>query len=204
MTVYLITNLLNGKQYIGQTISCYKARWQNHCKKGNALHSAIKKYGRKSFRVQVLDTAYTLDELNAKELFWVNEMNCYAPKGYNIAIPGNNRRVAESTKKLMSEKCSGVNNHNYGKKASQETLARLSASLKGKNLGRKLPPISEETRRKKSQSSKKCKVICLNNGVTYESITVAAKTLECNLDAICKVLSGKYKHTRGFRFKRAD
>ena len=53
--IYKITNLVNGKSYVGQTIRTIEERWKQHIKdsKGNKddfyLHRAIRKYGKENF-----------------------------------------------------------------------------------------------------------------------------------------------------------
>lgn len=60
--IYKITNRLNGKSYIGQTIQNVKNRFYQHCaNKCNkavlnmSIHKAIKKYGKSNFTVQVIE-----------------------------------------------------------------------------------------------------------------------------------------------------
>jgi group I intron endonuclease len=57
MIIYKITNKVNGKVYIGQTIRSLNTRFKEHCKKPRciALHSAINEYGRNSFEVSILE-----------------------------------------------------------------------------------------------------------------------------------------------------
>lgn len=50
MRVYLITNTISGKQYIGQTTQTLASRWAQHLRDTRKSHlplfSAIKKYGK--------------------------------------------------------------------------------------------------------------------------------------------------------------
>ena len=54
---------------------------------------------------------------------------------------------------------------------------------------------------KKSKQSKKIK--CLNNGEIYESQNAAARALGLDVSAISKIIRGKLKATKGFRFELA-
>jgi len=51
----------------------------------------------------------------------------------------------------------------------------------------------------KSKTHKK-EIICTTNGITYPSVTEAAKQLNVNPSNICAVLKGKRNHTKGYRF----
>lgn len=94
MVVYLIKNRINRKIYVGQSVKVLGVRWSQHvstAKKAtrtNLIAQAIRKYGRDSFSIEVLDTASNLDELNIKEWFFANMLNSYAPNGYNLAECG--------------------------------------------------------------------------------------------------------------------
>jgi predicted GIY-YIG superfamily endonuclease len=111
MVIYKITNKLNGKVYIGQTTQPLKRRWRNHCEtKKGAMDSAIAKYGKENFDIEIIDIAETLEELNEKEKYWIKEYDSLAPKGYNLTYGGNNgkrhpdvgKRISESLKGHMS------------------------------------------------------------------------------------------------------
>jgi hypothetical protein len=58
--IYLVTNLLNGKGYFGQTRSTLDHRWTQHLVGArttrSALHCAIRKYGGANFRIELLET----------------------------------------------------------------------------------------------------------------------------------------------------
>ena len=114
MVIYKITNLLNGKVYIGQTIQEVSQRWKRHCK-GNdktAIAEAIKKYSKDNFKFEVIDTAETLEDLNKKEESWILKENSISPNGYNLNSGGLNRIPTEETKKILKEKAL---ERNFGK-----------------------------------------------------------------------------------------
>lgn len=88
MIVYKITNIINGKMYIGQTINSLEDRWLRH--RNDALSNrldthfarAIRKYGVDNFKVEIIDTAQSQDELTDKERYWIKYYNSIQ-KGYN-------------------------------------------------------------------------------------------------------------------------
>ena len=93
--IYKITNQVNGKVYIGQSINI-KQRWKNHKKdafweKGEDYHyplyKAMRKYGLANFSFEVLEEC-NREQLNEKEIFYISQYNAYG-KGYNQNAGGN-------------------------------------------------------------------------------------------------------------------
>lgn len=77
--IYKITNLENGKVYIGQTKQAFKERWRTHLKRGvkaepgtsNKLYNAMWEEGAENFTFEVLAECDT-DELNGKEKEYIS------------------------------------------------------------------------------------------------------------------------------------
>lgn len=90
MIVYLITNKVNGKRYVGQTVRSLEERWKDHCrvKDDNYFHRAIHKYGVENFSLEIIDTADSGEELDEKEIFWIQKLNTLFPHGYNLKEGG--------------------------------------------------------------------------------------------------------------------
>lgn len=93
--VYKITNQINGKCYIGQSINIQQ-RWKDercgafNSNDGeyNSLKSrAFRKYGLSNFTFEILEEC-EVDELNQLEALYANLYNSYAPNGYNVSICG--------------------------------------------------------------------------------------------------------------------
>jgi len=88
MWIYKITNIQNNKVYIGQTIRPVEQRFHRHI--NDALNNildthfarAIRKYGKESFIIEVVDTASSQEELNQKEQYWIRFYDS-VNKGYN-------------------------------------------------------------------------------------------------------------------------
>lgn len=81
MFIYKITNHVNGKVYIGQSVRPVEERWNRH--KIDAISGrldthfarAIRKYGVDNFSIEVIDTAKTQAELTLKEHYWIGYYN---------------------------------------------------------------------------------------------------------------------------------
>jgi len=91
--IYCITNSVSGKQYVGQTVRSVKMRWQIHLQQAKAdspcfLHQAIRKHGAEVFKVKQVDSAETLEELNEKEVHYIEKLKTLAPDGYNLTVGG--------------------------------------------------------------------------------------------------------------------
>lgn len=93
MIIYKITNKIDGKIYIGQTCRTFEERMKEHYSHANVyVDRAIRKYGKENFDCVVIDTAETMDELNEKEIYWIDYFNSMNPNGYNLCIGGNNTK----------------------------------------------------------------------------------------------------------------
>ena len=82
--IYKIENLINHKCYVGQSIHIER-RWKEHCQPStkSIISSAIKKYGKENFSFQILEEC-SEQELDEKEIFYIETFNCIVPNGYNI------------------------------------------------------------------------------------------------------------------------
>lgn len=159
-SVYLITNTITEKWYVGKTGNTVWDRWTDH--KSNArrgvntyLYRSIRKHGEENFRVQTVATIDSEDEANNLERLWILLLKSYDENfGYNLTFGGDGVRVTEATRAKLSRS-------HTGKKLSEETRARLSASLKGRKLSPehvqkisdrcKGVPLSEEHKKKLSE-----------------------------------------------------
>ena len=123
-TIYKITNILNGKSYIGLTTQPVLKRFRAHCwgKGGRSeimpIRMAIKKYGKHNFALEEIYTAFTLDELNKAEKHFIQELNTLSPSGYNLCSGGEGSagntkdikaKIAKSIKIKMAKKVVALN-----------------------------------------------------------------------------------------------
>lgn len=136
--IYRITNIINGKSYIGKTGMNFGDRWDCHRAQLNGgyhdnphLQHAWNKYGSESFEFCVVEVVTDIAQLNDLERKYISQ---YKNDGmsYNILDGGDGgfllgTHLSEETKRKIGEK----NRINMtGKKASEETKAKMSASQK--------------------------------------------------------------------------
>jgi group I intron endonuclease len=173
MIVYKITNKINGKIYIGQTIKTLQRRWAVHksCKRTSPLTSAFKKYGIENFTIEVIANCLDVSFLDKLETYLIAAHNSVYPSGYNLLANGNasNQR--------------GKTPWNKGKKPTAKALRNQSLSHIGQTAWNKKA------------------VICNETGQVFESLKQAAIVMKLQSSKICLVLKGIRRHTRGYTFK---
>jgi hypothetical protein len=161
MVIYLTTNLTNGKKYIGLDMN----NDDNYFGSGVHIKMAIKKYGKKNFTKQILETCNSREELLLCEKKWIKDLNAVESKEfYNVHEGG----IGGDTTQYMSHseiiewkqniskgkigKTKGIPLSEENKKGISEGLKRYyenggTAPLQGKIR-------DEETKRKISESNK--------------------------------------------------
>lgn len=89
--VYLIENLINNKIYIGQTTQSMEKRFGQHFAHQRSIISrSMRKYGKKNFIILELAKAKTIEELNHKEIEYIDFYCSLVPNGYNVLRGGLN------------------------------------------------------------------------------------------------------------------
>lgn len=119
--IYLTTNLINGKRYIGQH---YGEVDDSYLGSGRILKSAIKKLGRENFKKEILEICADYNSMNNAEKKWIAYYNAVKDNNfYNIAsggfnsnpLAGMNENAKKVRAKKLSEASKGKKNHFYGK-----------------------------------------------------------------------------------------
>jgi len=95
MLIYLVTNLANGKKYVGQTRLRLEHRWKQHVRDaGNGsstlIGAAIRKYGTDAFSVSIICTRSSQAELDTAERFYISSLGTHSStgNGYNLTAGG--------------------------------------------------------------------------------------------------------------------
>jgi len=148
--IYIATNKINGKRYVGQTINLGKRLNGHKNSKYNVpFAKAVKKYGIDGF--EFITIRYKYDFLNFWESHWIEALGTLHPYGYNLMTGGAAPRHSEETKKKISEGKIGPLNYNYGKHFTEEHKRKISEANKAREP-RKGWNHSEETKRKRSEA----------------------------------------------------
>ncbi len=170
--VYLTTNIVNGKIYVGQhEIKDLKFNDSYIGSGGRRFKNALNKYGRSKFKRKILKVCFTTNQLNGYETYFIKKLRATDPKiGYN-QLPGPTHLLNPSklpeVKKIKSQKLSGKNNPmfgrrgklhpNYGKKRTPEQIAKISGEnnpMFGKTSPFKGKHLSEKARKTLSEKAK--------------------------------------------------
>jgi group I intron endonuclease len=115
MIIYKVTNAVNNKIYIGQTINSMWYREDQHYretrsvkKKNTYFHNAISFYGKENFLFEEIDSAESMEELNLKEQYWIYFYKSNQKElGYNLDSGGLNCLKSDETKKKIGEEKRG-------------------------------------------------------------------------------------------------
>lgn len=139
IVIYVITNTVNGKQYVGQTRCGLAERWRKHWRRAEsgrgacrAIAAAIRKYGKDAFTIEairVLPCDASQGCIDSAERDAIRERGTLSPGGYNLEDGGKAGRP------------------------SAETLARRSAALKGRRLSQEHRKRLSEAQRGRKRTS---------------------------------------------------
>jgi len=146
MNIYRVTNTVNGKVYIGKWMGeRVRDRWSQHRslarQNGNSyFHNAIRKYGPSVFKLEVVYTAKSVEELAKMETFFiVLHQSHLRENGYNLTMGGDGGvKTAETRAKIsVAQKKNGVrisarlmgNQHALGSKHTDEWKEKASLRL---------------------------------------------------------------------------
>jgi group I intron endonuclease len=170
MVIYITTNLVNGKKYIGRD----SHNNPNYYGSGPAIKNAIKKYGKHNFKKEIIEECSSFEKLIEREEYWLNYYDAGNNRTfYNLQNSGKGviligeknpfygKKHSHETKQKMSERRT-EKNPMHGKKHSHETKQKMSLAHMGKVLSEETRKklsishtgkhLSEETKRKMSES----------------------------------------------------
>lgn len=183
--IYVLTNTVNGKRYVGQTILDVQLRFSKHCHPSQhptRIKNAIHKYGKENFTVETLASATNQDDLNFLERHFIAELGTLNRRiGYNVTPGGQGgirtKEAAEkSAQKLRGrkvprdavERMAATKRNRPRTPAEQAVLDKMAAMAKGRAhsqesrikmsivaVGKKMPPATEEHRKKLAEAARR-------------------------------------------------
>jgi group I intron endonuclease len=211
--IYMFRNIINGKVYVGQSVSI-KTRFREHRRKRNFLtnipfYRAVAKYGWGNFDFSIIEVV-DASKLDERESFWISFFNSHKPKfGYNICCVAG--RTTRGRKRPQSELIGvtefaktriGELNPFFGKKHSAETKAKISAANKG--TLRTVEHISKLHKAAWSATSKRIIQICKETGniiCEWESCAAASRGTGISITGISQAATGRYKTAGGYQWR---
>jgi group I intron endonuclease len=211
--VYVHTNKINGKKYVGQTCKRPQVRFGKNGAGyigSRIFYNAILKYGWDNFSHEILFTNLTSEQANLIEQAVISAYNTTDRRfGYNLQSGGRNHKLADETKQILSKiktgKYTGSQNPFYGQKHTEETRKIMSQKHydcngeKNPNYGKKHTAESKEKMRT-SRQGKHILQYDLNGNFIKEWEYMSLARQEYNLDkrSLQKACNGKLKTTGGY------
>jgi group I intron endonuclease len=151
--VYIHTNKINGKKYVGQTCQKPEKRW-NHGKgyqDNPYFWSAIQKYSWDNFDHEIISSNLTKNEADNFERILIEKLNLLNPnKGYNLKDGGSHGQPSEISKINIKNAAKKRNKNPEWRKKQSESHIGLQA---GENNGMYGKKHSNEAKRKQREAS---------------------------------------------------
>ena len=138
-TIYITTNKINGKVYVGQhKVKSLFARDNYLGSGGRRYQNAIKKYGKENFSKEIITIAMTQSEADVLEKYYIKKYDSTNPeKGYNTLVGGQG-----------SGRLNNPIPWNKGKHTGQHSSSCWEKGHTPWNKGKKLGPHTEEWKEK--------------------------------------------------------
>lgn len=203
--IYLLTNNITNKSYVGQSIHIEK-RIKEHKKEyytKTKLAKAIQEYGFDNFSWKVLEEC-DISKLDEREQYWINKLNTFN-SGYNMTEGGSKKCFNHSEKRVnTNEEVLSLYNQGYSIKEIKNILGRGSwLCIKHQLLE---CGISEEDIYRRG-NQRRCKNNCavvnqydLNGNFIMSYISLAEASRQTNISRpnINNVCLGKRKSAGGY------
>lgn len=208
--IYKITNLINGKFYIGKRSCNGDAINDNYMGSGIGISKAIAKYGSNNFKKEILHYCASESDAYKKESEILTIETIKDPLCYNQKCGGiggmKGMEYSDEYKNRCSQRFTGENHPSFGKPRSYETKEKLRIA----NLGKKKSPCTESRKHKIGVSNGKPVAQYTLDGIfikDYYSATEASRQNGWNITAQTKIslcCNGKKPQYKGFIFKYVD
>ena len=207
--IYKITNTLTNAIYIGKVVAKkgIQTRFTEHLTKPfnpstkmkkTHLSLAISKYGKENFKIEEIDKAFSKEELNEKEIYWIEKLDAYKnPKNYNMTSGGDGgcegyKHTEEAKKKISENNKNRIITDSMRKNSSEAQKRRVEAGLfKGGRKKIKVCMLELETEN----------VLKIFNSIAEGAVFLGKKEIE---SGIRRVLKGEQKTCMGYKWKKFE
>lgn len=180
--IYLITNLINNKQYVGKTQKGYQNRFKSHCnafKNGVRTHiaCAIHKYGAENFKIELLKQVED-DSWEYWENFYIKELHTHTSEnGYNMSWGGDYNPMDDpEVRQRHWDKCHSPEFIEKQRKASTGKYHTEATKEKCRQSSLNNPKVYEASQ--KSNDLKKLRVGILENNLVVKEFSSLADACE--------------------------
>lgn len=137
--IYKITNTINKKVYIGQTMQAAQNRWSVHKSRAKNknfsthLYNGIRKYGIENFDFEIIEQCSD-NNLDKRERYWIQYYNSYID-GYNETIGGQDSKRMFFYEDICSQLLKGIDKEEVAKHfhCDPKTVYNASMAILGKN-----------------------------------------------------------------------
>ena len=145
--IYITTNMVNGKKYLGQRKFDKKGDWKTYLGSGEAFKNAIRRYGKENFVRNLVCFCYSKDELNKAERDISVFLNVVEDRNwYNLCYGGGGTGGHIDTEETKRKK-SKASYDMWAREGFREKMVQI-------HTGSKHRPFSEEARRNISEGLK--------------------------------------------------
>ena len=191
--IYQARNISNGMLYIGKTVTTLRIRATKHCNDALAhrdnfyFHSAIRKYGTKSF---VWEKLIEVDdsELSAWEIYYIDLARDQGYQLYNLTDGGEGiagYKHTDESKQRIGEANKGYKHTEYAKE-------RMKITNKGKSTAKAIQRMQETNSKVYYMRSPE------GNVVRIENMAAFCKANNLNQGHMIDVCNGKRRSSHGW------
>ena len=213
--IYVITNDINGKQYVGKTNSTIEKRFAEHISDSKKkryekrpLYSAMRKYGIEHFYIEALEECSS-EESTKKECYQINKLETYGHNGYNATKGGDGKKyydykiIAQKYLELRNQKATACFFHcdvDTVNKACREYNITIDdfREVNKRQYGKKVNMVNEDTGDiiKTFNSLSEAARYLRDSNLSHES----SKKLQGTCQKINMSAKGQLKHAYGYKW----